>query len=121
LFLYNDDHAAVVSWGRGAAVYLSFHSASWQFRPHEQIPVAVEIGDAWLGQADQSNVSSLMATVDQEWLSVPLQQSIDGLLSQATKITLKLPNHELSFNISKPKMSKLLLAVKQCRAVETSR
>ena len=121
LFLYNNDNAVVISWGHDASVDLSFNSTSWQFRPAERIPVEVAIGDAYLGQVDGSNLPSLIATADQEWLLVPLQQSIDNLLPQATKITLEAPSHELSFDISKPKMSKLLLAVKRCRAVETSR
>jgi hypothetical protein len=121
LFLYNNDNAVVVSWGRDASVDLSFNSTSWQFPPAEQIPVAVAIGDVWLGRADRPKVPSLMATADQEWLAVPLRQSIDDLLPQATKITLEAPSLDLSFGISKPRMSKLLLAVKRCRAIETSR
>jgi len=119
LFLYNKDNAMVVSWGRDASISLRFNSTSWHLQPAEQVPVKVAIGNAYLGRAE-SNQPSLTATTDQGWLLVPLQRSIDDLLAQATKITLEAPNHDLSFDISKPKMSKLLLAAKRCRAVETS-
>jgi hypothetical protein len=121
LFLYNNDNAVVISWGRDASVALSFNSTSWQFRSAEQIPVAVAIGDAWLGRAGQSTVPSLMATANQDWLSVSLQQSIDDLLPRATTITLKAPSHDLSFDIDRSKMSKLLLAEKRCRSTVISR
>jgi hypothetical protein len=116
LFLYTDDRAAIVTWGRSGAKEISFEDRGWQFTTDQPIAVAVRVGDAWLGDPAGDDRLRLVASVRQEQLSVPLGQPVEGLLRSAAKVTVRLPDREMSVDVDRRKMPALLSAVERCRS-----
>jgi hypothetical protein len=117
LFFYNNDNAAVVTWGKAQVRDISFYDQNWRFSDDQQIPVAVRIGETWLGHTTDRSRPYLVASADQERLSVPIQAPAEELLRNTPQITVQLGDRELSVGVARGKMPALLKAVERCRAV----
>jgi hypothetical protein len=115
LFLYNKDDAAVVTWGKATAKEISFYDDNWRFQTNEPVPVAVRLGESWLGAPDAKTPPHLMASADQGRLSVPVNEPVENLLRTATRITVQLTDQATSIDVDRPKMPALLAAVERCR------
>jgi hypothetical protein len=116
LFLYNKDDAAVVTWGKTTAREISFYDGNWRFQANQSVPVAVRLGESWLGAQAAQTPPHLMASADQGRLSVPVTEPVENLLRSATRITLQLTDQQTSIDVERPKMPALLAAVERCRA-----
>ncbi|HZC96662.1 MAG TPA: hypothetical protein VE267_11150 [Bradyrhizobium sp.] len=116
LFLYNKDDAAVVTWDRTAVREISFYDSGWRFAADQPVPVAVRLGDSWLGAPGEQAPPHLMASADQGRLSVPVTEPVENLLRNAARITVRVTDQETSIDVDRPKMPALLAAVERCRA-----
>jgi hypothetical protein len=116
LFLYNKENAAVVTWKKSGPEDISFYHSDWQFETDHPLSVGVRLGDFWLGSAAAHDPPQLTAIADQGRLSVPVNEPVDGLLRNASRITVQLADHETSIDVDRPKMPVLLAAVNRCRA-----
>jgi hypothetical protein len=117
LFFYSKDYAAVVTWGKANVREISFYDQNWQFPEDRPVPVAIRVGDDWLGDAAARNPPYLIASADQERLSVPIQAPVEELLRKTPRITVLLRDNEVSIGVERGKMPALLKAVERCRAV----
>jgi hypothetical protein len=115
LFLYNKDYAAVVTWGKANVKEISFYDSDWRFQANHPIPVAVRLGETWLGGRADTSPPQLMASADEGRLSVPVGGDVEDLLRNAAQITLQLTDSETSIDIDRAKMPALLAAVERCR------
>jgi hypothetical protein len=115
LFLYNKDDAAVVTWGKSTAKEISFYDDNWRFPANQSVPVAVRLGESWLGAPDAKTPPHLMASADQGRLSVPVNEPVENLLRTSTRISVQLTDQETSIDLDRPKMPALLAAVQRCR------
>jgi hypothetical protein len=117
LFFYNKDDAAVVTWGKANAKEISFYDNDWRFQANQPVSVAVRLGENWLGGPANQNPPHLIAYADQARLSVPVKEPMEALLRNATRISVKLADHETSISVDRPKMPALLTAVERCRSI----
>ena len=117
LFLYNRDDAAVVTWDKAAVKEISFYDGNWRFAANQAVPVAVRLGNSWLGTPTAQAPPQLMASADQGRLSVPVTEPVENLLRNAARITVQVTDRETSIDVDRPKMPALLAAVERCRAM----
>jgi len=116
LFIYNKDYAAVVTWEKAGPKDISFYHSDWQFRSDGPVSVAVRLGDFWLGPTVAQDPPRLAAIADQGRLSVPVNEPVEDMLRNASRITVQLADRETSIDVDRPKMPVLLAAVNRCRA-----
>ena len=117
LFFYNKTDAAVVTWGKSDAKEISFYDSDWRFQANQPVSVAVRLGDTWLGGPADQGPPHLIAYADQERVSVPINQPMENMLRNATRISVQLADHVTSIDIERPKMPALLAAVERCRSI----
>ena len=112
--LYDKESAFIFTWRRSGQT-LQAENAGGRFPPGPSIPVAVSIGDTWLGQYAAPRRANLTATGGGSLLSIVLDQPVDPLLAKARQITLRLANLEQQFTIDQGEMASLLEAADRCR------
>ena len=116
LFIYNKEYAAVVTWEKAGPRDISFYHSDWQFASDRPVSVAVRLGDFWLGPTVAQSPPRLVAMAEQGRVSVPVNEPVEDLLRNASRITVQLADHETSIDVDRPKMPVLLAAVNRCRA-----
>jgi hypothetical protein len=114
-FFYNDHYATVITWRKANRKEISFYGSGWRFQAPDPIPVAVRIGNVWLGGPANRHPPHLTAFANQDRLSVPVNEPLERLLRNATHITVQLADREKSIDLDRYRMSKLLKAVDRCR------
>jgi hypothetical protein len=57
-----------------------------------------------------------MAKTYRDHLSVPIEQPVEPLLPEATRVTIRLADREASVQVERGRMRKLLKAVNRCRS-----
>jgi hypothetical protein len=116
LFLYDQRQATIVTWHADDRKEIVFNDASWQLPAHQIVPIAVRIGEAWLGDPPDPGQPNLTASTDQQLVVVSVQQPIEDALRHATRITVTMPGRALSMAVNHRHMLRLLRAVRRCRA-----
>lgn len=116
LFLYNKEDAAVVTWGKATVKEITFYDGNWRFQANQPVPVAIRLGESWLGAPTAQTPPHLLASADQGRLSVPVSEPVENLLRTATRITVQWTDQETTIDVDRPKMPALLAAVERCRA-----
>jgi hypothetical protein len=117
LFLYNKDQAVVVTWSDVKVKEISFYDKDWSLQPNQQVAVAVQIGDTWLGNPVDEGPPTLMASTNGERVHVPIEQPLEDLVRRATRIGIKMADRAMYLEVGRRKMSALLRAVERCRAM----
>jgi hypothetical protein len=116
LFFYDKDSAAVVAWSKGDTKEISFYDSNWRFEGDHPVSVAVRLGETWLGGPADRSPPHLLASADQERLSIPISEPVENLLRNAERITVQLADSERSIDVNHRRMLTLLRAVNRCRA-----
>jgi hypothetical protein len=116
LFFYSKEHAAVVTWEKVSIREISFYDSNWRFQGVYSIPVAVRLGETWLGGPVHRNPPHLKASTERGRLSIPTNEPVESLLRNAERITVQLADREMSIDVDRHKMPRLLRAVNHCRA-----
>ena len=116
LFFYDRDYAAVVTWSKGDAKEISFYDSNWRFQGDHPVSVAVRVGETWLGGPADRSPPHLLASADQERLTIPISEPVENLLRNAQRITVQLADSERSIDVNHHRMPTLLRAVNRCRA-----
>jgi hypothetical protein len=80
------------------------------------IPVAVRLGETWLGGPVGQFPAHLKASAERGRLSIPTNEPVESLLRNAQRITVQLADREISIDVDRHRMPRLLRAVNHSRA-----
>lgn len=116
MLLYNMQNAFVFIWRR-SGVTLDVEDLAGRFPSSPKIPVAVQVGQNWLGHPTKSSDLNLIASGDTMFRFIPLSEPVVPLLAKARSITLHLAAAEVKILVDPGKMPALLRASRKCRRV----
>lgn len=112
LSILTPERALIFTWDK-EVVTLNVQDESLNFKPETSVPIAVQLGDTWLGNSD---VPFLLATGRNDYMSLALTQAmLDPALADVDHVTVKLTNKVMRFDFSHTKMPALLKATNECR------
>ena len=117
LFLYNKDQAVVVTWGYMHVKEICFFDKEWHFQTSQPVAVDVQVGGTWLRGPVNPGAPGLMGSANRDQVSVPVQQPLEELLLNATRISVKLADRTMSINVESRRMTARMRAVERCRGV----
>ena len=72
LFIYDKDYAAVVTWRKANPKEISFYDSEWRFQTDHEVPVAIRLGETWLGGPTDTKSAATDRQCDRGRLSVPV-------------------------------------------------
>jgi hypothetical protein len=113
LMLYNDDGSVMFEWDDQGRILVIASGRNWQFPDDTKVPVAMQLGDAWLKNRDGSAV--IEAVGHETTIGFATDQAVDELLRPADHILVISPDVELSIKVTPAKMGVLLSRTARCR------
>jgi hypothetical protein len=96
---------------------ISFFDKEWHFQTNQPIAVDVQVGNTWLQGPVDPGAPGLMGSANRDQVSVPVQQPLEELLLNATRISVKLADRTMSINVESRRMTARMRAVERCRGV----
>lgn len=116
MLLYNTENAFVFTWRR-SGLTLDVEDLAGRFPSSPKIPVAVQIGENWLGHPTKPSDLNLTVSGDTMFRFIPLNEPVVPLLAKARSITLHLTAGDVKVLLDHGKMPALLRALRKCRRV----
>jgi hypothetical protein len=101
-------------WHRGLPPAIMASQTDWNVAPNTNIPVALRIGEVWLGHGNGApNITA--ATGFAAVMIVP-DQPLDSLLAAADTVALRAPATQFGVQMAPGKMAALVAAARKCRS-----
>ena len=113
LMLYDDNGSVTFTWDNSGKIIVTAIDPNWQFPDNWTVPVAMQLGDAWVNNGANSAV--IEGVGHGSAVSFATDQPIGDLLSPADHIEVRTAKAELSVNLSHPKLGILLSQTGKCR------
>ena len=101
-------------WRRGLPPTIMAAQADWRLPADATTPVALRIGDVWLGNGNGApNIAA--ATGPSAVMIIP-DQPFDKLLSSADEVVIRTQATQFGIQVTRAKMTALVTAAHKCRA-----
>jgi hypothetical protein len=113
LIIDNTTKAAILTWTKEGMQNIAFQGSRLEEQHYD---VQIRIGDTWLGHNLLLPADVYVSRDKQTLLTVPITESVDDLLRNASQIAALLSDREITVDINKTKMPTLMAATAKCRA-----
>jgi hypothetical protein len=113
LMLYDDAGSVTFEWDDPGRTLVTAINWDWQFPDQWNVPLAMQLGDAWLSNGSDSAVINGVGHGNA--VAFTTDQAIDELLGPADHIVVRTRDGELAIHLRKDKLQVLLARTKLCR------
>jgi hypothetical protein len=113
LMLYDNGGSVSFEWDGQGRIMVIVIDQNWHFPDDWQVPLAIQLGDAWL--TDHNGSALIEAVGHGDAVGFALDQAVDDLLRPAGQIRVKTNNTEMSIKLAPAKMDTLLSRTQKCR------
>jgi hypothetical protein len=115
LMLYNDAGSVTFEWEDPGRTLVTAINWNWQVPDNWNVPLALQIGDAWLSNGRDSAV--IQAVGHGNAVAFTTEQPVDDLLRPADHIAVRTGEGEMSIKLRPDKVRVLLAQTAACRRV----
>ncbi len=111
--LYNDSGSVTFQWNDPNRTLVTAINWNWQLPDNWRVPVAMQVGDAWLSNGGDSAV--IDAVGHGNAVAFETRQPVDDLLRPADHIAVRTKDGEMSIKLKRDKVDVLLARTQACR------
>jgi hypothetical protein len=113
LMLYDHDGSVTFEWDSLGRTFVIAINWDWQFPDNWKMPIAIQLGDAWLSNQVDSVVVD--AVGHGSTLTFATDSAVDDLLRPADHITVRTTKAEMTIRLKRDKIGVLLSQTRKCR------
>jgi hypothetical protein len=113
LMLYDDAGSVTFEWNDPNRTLVTAINWNWQLPDNWTVPVAMQLGDAWLSNGGDSAV--IEAVGHGNAVAFETHQAVDDLLRPADHIEVRTKFGEMSIKLKRDKVGVLLARAQECR------
>lgn len=114
LSLYSDQGSVAFTWDDPGALTVTAVARKWQFPDGWHVPLAMQVGDAWLSNGGDSAV--IQAVGHGHAASFIAKQPVEDLLPAADHIEVRTGTGSLVIALDRARVGGLLAGAQRCRA-----
>jgi hypothetical protein len=115
LMLYDDAGSVTFEWDDPGRTSITAINTNWQFPDQWNVPLAMQFGEAWLNNGNDSAVIDGIGHGNAVVFTT--EQAIDELLRPADHIEIRTRVGEMSIRVPREKLNTLLAQAQACRKV----
>ncbi len=115
LMLYDDAGSVTFEWDAANRTLVTAINWNWQLPDNWKVPVALQVGDAWLSNGGDSAV--IEAVGHGNAVAFETDQPIEEMLRPADHIAVRTKDGEMSIKLKRDKVGVLLAKTQDCRRV----